>query len=334
VSAVIGGSHVRYADSLEGNAGFVSARLGIGHGLRGAQLDAAWSRFLEGGWALQFAGQGTVLWPLGDGPLLGGLAAGMAVNGVEGGSLSGTGAGGPMVAVRTGRTQIVTGLSAGAFRAIAGRWASILTGSLRGYWAAGSKITLDLGVSASIADTLRLADFALQARYATPGVRIGVLGGTRAGDLTDGPWGAVDVSLDVAGPIRIEASAGRYPEDVTGFTDGLYAQLGIRLFAAHAAPRVRPAPAAVEVRRLNARRVRISLRYAAPVDRLLVAGDWNEWVPVAMTSQGSRRWVADLEIPSGSHTYALVADGVWVLPDGVTGVDDGLGGRVGILMVP
>ncbi|MDH4043164.1 MAG: glycogen-binding domain-containing protein [Gemmatimonadota bacterium] len=333
-SAVIGGSHVRYADSLAGNAGFVSARLGVGRGLGGAQLDAAVSRFTDGGWALQVAGQGTILWSLGAGPWLAGVAAGAALNAVEAGPISGTGAAGPIVAVRTSRTQVVAGVSAGGFRTIDGLWAGLFSGSLRWYWAASSRITLDIGGSATGADTLRFVDFSAQWRLATGPMRTGILGGARVGDLTDGPWGSVDIALDVGGPVTVEASAGRYPRDVTGFTDGLYAQVGVRLFAARAPTPARMPPAAVDVRRLDARRVRITLRYAAPVSQLQIAGDWNAWIPAPLARRGSNTWVVDLDIPAGAHTYALVVDDTWVLPDGVTGVEDGFGGRVGILMVP
>lgn len=334
VSAVIGGSHVRYADSLEGNAGFASARLGVGRGLRGAQLDAAVSRFTDGGWALQVAGQGTILWSLGAGPWLAGVAAGAALNDVEAGPISGTGAAGPIVAVRTTRTQVVAGVSAGAFRTIDGLWASLFTGSLRWYWAPSSRITLDIGGSANGADTLRFVDLAVHLRGGSRRVRAGVLGGLRVGDLADGPWGSIDVALDVVGPVTLEASVGRYPEDVTGFTDGLYAQVGMRLFATRATTPGRPPAAAVDVRRIDRGRVRITVRYTAPATQLQIAGDWNGWVPSALARQGSTTWGGDLEIPAGAHTYALIADDVWVLPDEVTGVDDGFGGRVGILIVP
>jgi hypothetical protein len=44
-------------------------------------------------------------------------------------------------------------------------------------------------------------------------------------------------------------------------------------------------------------------------------------------------WSASLRLAPGIYKYAIVADGEWTLPDGVAAMDDGFGGRVGILVV-
>lgn len=328
---MLGGSRVQYADSLDGTAGAAGARLVFGRGLRGLSLDGAYSRFREGGWAVQGAAQGTALWPV-SGTWLLGFAAGAGVNDYQDGLASGTGAIGPMISFRRPRAQLVMGASGGAFRTIDGVWSHIASGSLRGYWMPGRGVTLDAGVTGSLADSLRFADVTAQIQFFVARLRGSLLGGVRAGDLADRPWGSAEMAWDVASPLTVEAAAGRYPKDITGFSDGLYAQVGLRvhlLRRAHPMPR----PPGVVIERVNGDRVRLLVRYRHPVETLRIAGDWNGWLPTAMTPRGHSEWTIEVTLPPGSYQYALLADGNWVLPDGVAGMDDGFGGRVARLFV-
>jgi len=333
-SILLGGSRARYADSLDGTAGLVGLRLALGRGAQAAQFDAGLSRFTEGGWALQLSGQGTALWQIASGPLLLGVAAGASLNDLERGTATGTGAGGPMLAVRVGRVQAVLGASGGAYRAIDGDWSGIGSGSLRAYWVPDPRVMLGIGGTGIAADSFRFADLAAQVHVSEGPLRIGLLGGTRVGELSDGVWGSIDLSLEIWRRVVLEASAGRYPQDVTAFTDGVYGQVGVRVYALRAPRPLRlPAPA-VDVRRLDARTVRVEIRYRADVAALALAGDWNGWTPVPLRAVGGGRWVVELPLTPGAYGYALIADGEWVLPDGVTGMDDGFGGLVARLIVP
>jgi hypothetical protein len=330
ISATLGVSRVRYADSLDGTAGAVGARLAVGRGLRAATLDGAFSRFDDSGWAVQVSGQGSLLWPVARAVSLG-LAAGAAVNQYEGGTPSGTAAAGPLLAVRTGRVQTVVGASLGAYRTIDSVRAGLASGALHSYWFPAAGVSVGGGVVGSLADTLRFADLTLHLRFATYRVRAGVLGGVRAGDLSDRPWGSLDLAWDVIGPVTFEAAAGRYPQDITGFTDGLYAQAGLRVYALHAS---RPPPRpAVRVRRIAHQRVRVELRHHGTGDTLYIAGDWNGWSPVPLEHQGGDRWRVELALAPGAYAFALRDGERWVLPRDMRGVDDGFGGVVGTLLV-
>jgi len=331
-SLLLGASHVRYADSLNGTAGALGVHLGLGRGLRALTLDGTSSRFTSGEWAVQGSGQVTALWPIGSRGVLIGLAGGGAVNDFQDGIASGTAAGGPLLAFRTRRAQIVVGASGGAFRTIDGLWSPIASGSVRGYWALARGVTIDAGASGSLADSVRFADFTGQIRFAVSRLRGGLLVGARAGDLADRPWWSADLAWDVATPVTLEASAGRYPQDITGFTDGVYAQGGLRIYALRrSTPLARPAGLVVE--RVDARHVRLRIRYRRAVETLQIAGDWNGWMPTRLTPRGSGEWVIELALAPGSYQYALVAGDDWVLPDGVVGVDDGFGGPVARLLV-
>jgi hypothetical protein len=329
LSATLGASRVRYADTLDGTAAASGVRIAFGHGLRAAVLDGAVSWFDDGGWAVQVAGQGSLLWRIGGRSALG-VALGGSVNQYEGGTPSGTAAAGPLFTWQGGRTQAVIGASAGAFRTVDSTWAALVSGSLQSHWTPSAGVSLGGGVVGSLADTLRFADFTLQLRFASYRVQAGLLGGVRAGDLSDGPWGSVDFAWDAVGPVTFEAAAGRYPRDITGFTDGLYAQAGVRVFAVRAS---RPVSPPVRVHRLDGRRVRLELRYRCAGDTLHIAGDWNGWVPVALEHRGGDRWSLELDLMPGAYGFALRDGERWVLPRGMRGVDDGFGGVVGTLLV-
>jgi len=330
-SLLLGASHVRYADSLNGTAGALGAHLGLGHGLRAVSLDGTYAQFTGGEWAVQASGQGTALWPIGSAGLFLGLAGGGAINDFQDGIASGTAAGGPLLAFRTRRAQIVVGASGGAFRTIDGVWSPIVSGSVRGYWVLAPGLTLDAGASGSLADSLGFADVTGQIRFGVSRLRGGLLVGARAGDLADRPWWSADLAWDIATPVTVEASAGRYPQDITGFTDGLYAQGGLRIFARRSPPLARPAGLVVE--RVDVSHVRLRIRYRRAVETLQIAGDWNGWMPTKLTRRGRGEWVIELALQPGIYQYALVAGDDWVLPDGVAGVDDGFGGRVARLLV-
>jgi hypothetical protein len=65
-----------------------------------------------------------------------------------------------------------------------------------------------------------------------------------------------------------------------------------------------------------------------------VAGDFNNWTPVAMERDGES-WRYAVAARPGVYNYAFVAsDGTWYVPDGVPGrKDDGMGGHVAVLVV-
>lgn len=65
-----------------------------------------------------------------------------------------------------------------------------------------------------------------------------------------------------------------------------------------------------------------------------VAGDFNEWQPVALRRSGDV-WTVTLPIPPGMYHYAFqAANGTWFLPSSVTArIDDGFGGESALLIV-
>ncbi len=62
--------------------------------------------------------------------------------------------------------------------------------------------------------------------------------------------------------------------------------------------------------------VRFSIKPAASVKEVHVAGDFNEWKPAALKRQKDGTFAVVLAIPPGSFEYKYLADGQWVVdPD-------------------
>ena len=71
------------------------------------------------------------------------------------------------------------------------------------------------------------------------------------------------------------------------------------------------------------------------VRSVAIAGDWNQWRPVPLRSLGANLWEGTLALKRGVYHFNLLVDGNdWVVPNGVAAVPDGLGGMVGVLLVP
>jgi len=329
----LGGTRARYADSVSSTGAFVSLRLGTGQGARAAHLEGSFSQFADAGWALQIAGQGAVLWR-GRG-WWGGLAAGGSFNDFQNGTPSGIAAGGPLALVQIGRSFVTAGLTGGAVRQIDSTWMALASASVRWQVApALGPLSVDLGAVATKADTLAFADFSVGGRVVGAGVRLAGVLGVRAGDLSDGAWGSLEGAWIPHPRVTLEATAGRYPRDLTGFAQGVYAQLGVRLYALGAGRRTIPAPRppTVWAEPRNDGRVQVTVRLGRAAHEVALAGDWNGWEPVPLTQDGDV-WSAVLPIPPGARTYAIIADGEWTLPEGVIGTDDGFGGKVAVLVV-
>lgn len=326
-SLFVGGARAQYAAEAAGSAAFAAARLTAGHRMQAGQLQVAYSAFTSGGWALQMDGQGTVL--AGHGPF-GGVAFAGVLNTYADGTPNGSAVGGPVVAFGRGRFLASLGAAAGAVRRIDSTWKSLGTATARWEASLGHGLAIDAGVTGTASDTLRMADLSLAGRWQGTMLRMAGVAGVRVGDLAGGLWGSVEAAWRPLEHASLEVAGGHYPRDLVGFTEGWYAQAGVRLFVSGRSP----PRAAMELRRLDAGRVRLTVRVPRSITMLAVAGDWNRWLAIPMRRSRDGSWSADLPLASGVYHYALTTAGRWILPDGVEGVNDGFGGRVGILVVP
>lgn len=201
---------------------------------------------------------------------------------------------------------------------------------------------------------------------AEAGVRAGdvIAGATEPGARA---WASADAVWQATGRFAVVGAVGRAPADpVAGVGGGSYGALSLRVTlrgdASAEAPRVllprvniagagtpagAPTPSAgapaaapsgaaavtaLEVTELGGERVRLEL-VAPGARRVELAGDFTDWESVALRRDGER-WTLELALAPGVHRLNVRADGgEWRVPPSLTAVDDGFGGRVGLLVV-
>ncbi len=68
--------------------------------------------------------------------------------------------------------------------------------------------------------------------------------------------------------------------------------------------------------------------------RVQIAGDWTDWQKVELERTADGRWLVPTTLAPGVYRFNLwVDDERWMVPEGFAEVDDGFGGRVGLLII-
>lgn len=165
-----------------------------------------------------------------------------------------------------------------------------------------------------------------------------VYGGLRwsplAGVGLDERWAGASGAYWLTPNAALIVSGGRYSADLLqGLPEGRFFSIGVRLTPRRARRIPASAAAPIVYSPTEARTGGIAFDVEG-ARRVEIAGDWNGWVPVAMTKDGSGRWLVPMPLEPGVYRFNLRVDGEkWIVPDGVPSVDDGFGGRVGLLIV-
>jgi hypothetical protein len=169
-------------------------------------------------------------------------------------------------------------------------------------------------------------------------VDVGAYGGWRgapeASLVESASWAGVSATWWVAPPVGLTLSGGSYASELLqGLPSGRFVSAGLRI--THSRPLVlsiKPLGRPAYERENGAGTLRFRVPDAA---RVAIAGQWNNWQPVPMERAAGDRWTLRVALPTGVYRFNLVVDGeTWIVPDGVPSVDDGYGGRVGLLIVP
>lgn len=80
---------------------------------------------------------------------------------------------------------------------------------------------------------------------------------------------------------------------------------------------------------------RVTLRFTLPgASSAQLMGDFTDWAPLPLERDPAGRWSVTVALAPGVHRVNLrTGDGPWRAPPGLTAVDDGFGGQVGLLVV-
>ena len=337
VSVLLGGVHTEYADSITGDAGTVSLRLGGSSARAIGVADASFTHFVDGGFVTQGSAYGTWLLtkPNWNGPNLV-LAGGLDGNYIEQGSVSGGGSIGPVLAVAHKSLLTTLGASVGFVRSVAETTFVSGTANLKARFNFPGGFSLAGGAVAVAGDTLRYVDGILELGFDNRRLSSMIVGGARTGDLENDPWLQVRVNFMLVPTALLEFAFGSYPRDLVGFEQGTYGSAGLRinLSASARAPYRAPLPPALSVRRQDDGSTRIVIHYPQSAERIELAGDWTNWDPVRMNMVAPDVWEVITAQEPGIYRYSIIVDGEnWTLPDGVPSEPDGFGGEVGLLIV-
>jgi predicted carbohydrate-binding protein with CBM48 len=230
-----------------------------------------------------------------------------------------------------------------------------VTGLTAAGWAQSAGVQLFASATRAVVGDTAFSDVEAAARahrgalvlegYA--GARIWSRGGGR------GVYGEGSATIRLRETLALVFSGGRYPTDpIRGSISGRYAAVALRL---HSPAALRPPPrdlapvapptgssgtsepaARLEVLSQGDRAVRFTVR-APNADLVEIAGDFTDWVPVALVRAASSAgvWEVVVRIPSGVHRMAVRIDGgAWIAPAGSRRADDDFNGEVGIFVVP
>jgi hypothetical protein len=78
---------------------------------------------------------------------------------------------------------------------------------------------------------------------------------------------------------------------------------------------------------------RLTIR-SAPARTAEVMGDFSDWKPLPLRPSGNGRWTLPAQLTPGLHHLNVRFNGgPWLVPAGLPAVDDGFGGRVGLVVV-
>ena len=164
-------------------------------------------------------------------------------------------------------------------------------------------------------------------------------GGARAGEqLGSRTWEGMSAMLPLTSRVALVTELGRrgsIPEQHLPATR--FASVAVRLFNPVARARPEAAPgvgaARLDVARDSAGALIIEV-VGVDAHRIELMGDFNDWTPASLRSDGERRWRLSARVTAGVHRVLMrVNGGAWRVPPGVSTETSEFGEQVGLLLV-
>ena len=242
-----------------------------------------------------------------------------------------------------------------------------------GAWGRRGPLRGSLSVTPTRTGRRDYADVVADARWTSGRLELGALAGVRAGEAavaTDlypqaRAWASADAVVWVARRVAATVAVGRVPSDpAAGSGGGRYVSFGMRLAAggtrgtepprvllpratlsatppagrpdssgSDAAPHPADGPERLAIVETGDGAIRLELDLPGARSAEIM-GDVTDWEPRPLRRRADGRWEATLTLAPGVHRLNLRTDGgPWRVPPMLTAVDDGFGGRVGLLVV-
>jgi len=355
-SVDVGGTGVRFADSVDVTALSLSPAARFAWPRAVIAAAGSWSPLGTGGWTTQGVLEATGLVTT-RGALSGELTGSIGGSAHEDGTHTSQ-------LLALGRLHVDASRSGAWLGAGGGRtwsgdlWRSLLLGEIGGWTRTGSAHGVTT-ISASAAptmvdDSLRYVDMAAEGTWETARLELTASLGARAGSVLPEfggarrAWGSLQAVRWISGSAAVVAAIGTYPVDPTqGYPGGRYATVGLRLAtpavtraasasSPTAVPVVPPQPPAVEVTVITATAGQRTVRVWAPsASRVELTGDFTSWSPLGLTAAGGGWWATTIPLARGTYQMNIRSNGgPWRVPAGLPMLRDEFGGTVGVLAVP
>jgi hypothetical protein len=255
--------------------------------------------------------------------------------------------GGPSVSFREGPLSVTATAVGGIGRSRVELW-RVPTGVHRVFqddlWRFGGTGEVSLGSGAFRVGVLGGAHESAGGTYASGGGRMTFSGG----------WGAAEARVDVWDtPLGGEVTGGltfvipmagwslrgflgkSEPDPLTLAEPGSGSGgilLGVNIFSSVERGASRPGPYEVLSESGDRAHVRIAIDVPDGSRAAVLLGDFTLWDPVPMRRDG-RRWVAEVDVPAGTHHYGFLVDDEWYVPDDVQDVVPDEWGRMSAILV-
>jgi hypothetical protein len=152
--------------------------------------------------------------------------------------------------------------------------------------------------------------------------------------VSDESWAGATAAVWVHPRAALIVSGGRYASDVMqGLPGGQFVSFGLRLTRRRTRPIPVTTPAPIVYTPEAARTGSISFEVDG-AEQVEIAGDWTALERVPLTRDAMGRWLVPATLAPGVYRFNLRVDGErWFVPEGVAEIDDGYGGRVGLLII-
>jgi len=207
-----------------------------------------------------------------------------------------------------------------------------------GAWVQGGSVRATLGYMHTVVSGDAYPEANLAFTLTRGPLDLTLYGGARASPYgtaaLDERWAGATAAYWLTRNAAVIVSGGRYSSDVLqNLPGGEFVSVGLRLTPRRARPV--PISATAPIVYTSEQATRGGIAFAIDgASRVEIAGDWNGWVSEPLSRDSSGRWVVPPGLPPGVHRFNLRVDGErWVVPESVPAVDDGFGGRVGLLIV-